>query len=425
LNLPDRVGWALLGLVWTFQGIAATAEIGPGVERNISAPGPGKVVLTLDQDVYESARSDLGDLRVIDEQGTETPYLLERVGEAAVKDLRPHLTIRRTFVKGQGAEATLDFGGPILKSEVQLSLSGDDFRRRVVIEGRNRHEPWVTLVDGAYVFAISGHDAARYETLRVPENNYRFLKVRVMDGPQDPDRIEILDVRIRRQAGRRPKEVGLVPQLTIAEDVNARETLLTLDLGARYQPFRGVALDLADPEFFRGARLEAEWEAPGAPPRDRLAPPLAYSHLAEGIFYRYPEGEGARESLRLDAVGRARLLRLRILNRDQRPLSIRGASVWAPVERLVFEAAPGHAYRLTYGYPALGPPSYQVARTVGDPAIWMALASQGRLEVPVRVTPAPAQGPWTQRVPSWVWAGLLAVLALVGALIWRAMKTAR
>jgi len=420
---PALVSVALLGLLWPIQVTAVPADSPPGVERSIAVAAPGKVVLTLDRDVYESARPDLGDLRVIDQHGEIAPYLLERVGEEIVKELTSHLLIKRAFVKGQGTEASLDFGGPILKSEIQLSLSGDDFRRRVVIEGRNRRETWATLVEGAYVFAIPGPRAARYETVRVPENNYRFLNVRVMHSPHDPERIEILDVRIRPQDRRRPKEVALVPPLTIVEDADGHETLVALDLGARHQPFRGVSLDLADPQFFRGVRVESRWEPQGPPPRDRLAPPLAYSHLAEGIIYRYPEADGVRESLRLDAVGRARVLRLRVQNRDDRPLAIRGVSVLAPVERLVFDAAQGHAYRLTYGQPELGPPSYDIARTVGDPAIWIALASEGRLQAPIRITPAPPRVPWTERFPSLLWGGLLAVVAVLGAATWRAMKT--
>jgi hypothetical protein len=78
-------------------------------------------------------------------------------------------------------------------------------------------------------------------------------------------------------------------------------------------------------------------------------------------------------------------------------------SVLAPLERLVFDAAQGHAYRLTYSQPALGPPSYDIARTVGDPAIWIALASEGRLQAPIRITPAPPPVPWTERFPWLLW----------------------
>ncbi len=417
-------GMAHLAVTLVLAASLPTVPAQPRVERAIALSAPGKVVLTLDRDVYESARPDLGDLRIVDERGQPTPYLLERVADEVVKETTPPVLINRAFVRGQSTEATLDFGGPILKSEILLSLSGDNFRRRVVVEGRNRRETWATLTDGAYVFAIPGPQAVRYESVRVPDNNYRFLRVTVMNGPDDAERLEIENVRIRPQERRRPKEVPFTPQLAIAEDASSRETLLTLDLGARHQPFRGVALDVGDAQFFRGVRLEQRLEALAPPPGDRPAAPLAYSHLTEATIYRYPEAELVRETLRLESSGRARVLRLRIQNRDDKPLDIRGVTVFAPLERLVFDAAATRTYRLTYGQPELGPPAYDIARTVGDPAVWIAQASSGRLEAPVRITPPPRSVPWTERYPSLLWGGLVAVVAVLGVVTWRAMKAA-
>jgi len=301
-------GHARMAMAFAVAAAAASmagAGSKPRVERAIGVPAPGKVVLTLDRDVYESARPDLGDLRVVDHQGEIVPYLLERVADEVVKETTPPVLINRAFVKGRSVEATLDFAGPILKSEILLSLSGDNFRRRVVIEGRNRRETWVTLVDGAYVFAIPGPQAVRYESVRVPENNYRFLRVTVMNGPDDPERIEIENVRIRPQERRRPKEVALTPQLTIAEDAASHETLLTLDLGARHQPFRGVAVEVADAQFFRGVRLESRWEPMAPPPQARPAPrlfpsdggdhlPLSGSGAGPGVDAARRRGPGPR-----------------------------------------------------------------------------------------------------------------------------------
>ena len=79
---------------------------------------------------------------------------------------------------------------------------------------------------------------------------------------------------------------------------------------------------------------------------------------------------------------------------------------------------------MSFGRPELGSPSYVIARSVGDPALWIAQASEGRLEVPIRITPPPPKVPWTERYPSLLWGGLVAVVALLGAVTWRAMKTA-
>src|SRR6185295_5811862 len=116
------------------------------VERGIAVPGPGRVVVTLAGPVYERARADLGDLRVVDAAGADVPYLLERVEEEPRLPEQSPAIANRVFHRGQEAQATLDFGRPTLKSQLTLRLSGDNFRRRVKVEGRARTDPeWATL----------------------------------------------------------------------------------------------------------------------------------------------------------------------------------------------------------------------------------------------------------------------------------------
>jgi len=395
------------------------------VERIIVVPAPGRVALTLDAAVYEGAREDLGDLRVLDTAGTEVPYLVERALDESVRpEQRPRL-VNRAFTRGRQAEATLDFGGPTLKSQLTLTLSGDNFRRRVKVEGRARDEPrWATLTDSAYVFAVPGPAPARYETVPLPENNFPVLRVTVYNGPDDPERIEILEASTRPAQKRRPREVTLTPRLTRTEDAPARETILTLDLGARHQPFRGLELDVADPVFFRGVVVEARVDPP--PPREGTPGlPLAWRYLGECALYRYDEAGTLREGLRVDMAGRERVLRLRIRNRNDRPLVIRGTTAFVPVERLVFEARTGDQYRLRYGDLRLSAPTYDLARTAGDPALFAARAQPAALLAPQAIPVAPpAPPPWTERSPVLLWVGLVAVVTALGAVTWRALRTA-
>ena len=185
-------------------GLAAAAADRPTVERAIAVPRPGRVAVVLDRDVYESARADLGDLRIVDGEDRPVPYLLERVGEEA-PEVKTPILLNRGFARGKSATVTLDFEGPVLKRELTLSLSGDNFRRRVVVEGKGRHDDaWTTITDSAYVFAVppstaapalAAGDARRYETVTLPENNHPFLKVTVFRGQEETGDLEIRDVR--------------------------------------------------------------------------------------------------------------------------------------------------------------------------------------------------------------------------------------
>jgi len=183
--VEGRLGGGL-ALAAAALGLAAAPLDVPTVERRIDVPRAGRVTVALDRDVYEHARLDLGDLRVVDDEDRPVPYLLERVGEEVPASKTP-VILNRGFVRGQSATVTLDFGGPVLKRELVLSLSGENFRRRVVVEGRGRsEETWTTLTDTAYVFAVpaasaeGGGDtvARRYETVTLPENNQQFLRGR-------------------------------------------------------------------------------------------------------------------------------------------------------------------------------------------------------------------------------------------------------
>jgi hypothetical protein len=393
-------------------------------ERRIETALPGKAVVVLDRDVYERARRDLGDLRVFDDRGRQVPYLLEGARDPVQPVPRQPRVLNRAFVRGESSSVTLDFGSPVLKSELALSLSGDNFRRRVAVFGRNRHDDrWETLTDGAYVFAVPPPAAARYETVLLPENNFQFLKVTVYDGPDDTAPVEIRQARARPQERRRPREQAMTVPLRADEDDRAHETRVVVDLGARHQPFRALVLDVADAQFFRGVVVEARVEPPPGRPPSREGP--YWRPLAEGTVYRYEEGGGrAHEQLRVEACGRERMLRLRIRNRDDRPLQLRALTVLTPVERLVFDAEPGRTYALSYGSDALDAPVYDIARTVGDPAIWIAQAGEARLGEAGRRAEQAARAPWTERHPALLWAGLATLVLLLGTVTWRALRAA-
>lgn len=422
-----RVGLALGAAA---LGLAAAPLDVPRVERRIDVPRAGRVTVALDRDVYEHARPDLGDLRVMDEEDRPVPYLLERVGEEVPVSKTP-VILNRGFVRGQSATVTLDFEGPVLKRELVLSLSGDNFRRRVVVEGKGRSdEAWTTLTDTAYVFAVPASSAAgggdtiarRYETVTLPENNQQFLRVTVMKGEDETGELEIRGVTAGTAAWRRPREVPLVPRTVKTEDTQRHETLLTLDLGARHQPFRSVSLEAADPRFFRGVTVEARPDPPPGAPAGGPVPP--WIMLGECAIYRYEVSGRTVESLRLELPGRQRTLRLRIHNRDDAPLGLGAVTVGVPVERLAFEAAPQRRYRLRYGAPALTAPAFDLPRTVGDAALWTAAAEEGRLHPPVPLAAPSERVPWTDRHPALLWAGLVITVAVLGLVTRRALRAA-
>lgn len=400
-------------------GALAVAAAPPCFEREIGLDGAGRVSVRLDRDVYEAARADLGDLRVVDERGHDVPYLIDRAEPAGpAAEARPAVRNRGWRADG-AATAVLDFGRRTGKRRLQLRLSGDNFRRRVAVEGSEDGVAWTTLVDEAWVFAVPGPGPARYETVDLPENDFPLLRVVVHPAPDEKGRPGIEDALVPGDARPERREEPLVPRWSAAQDENARETWLTLDHGARHQPFLAVELDVADERFFREVRVEARHDATA----DGRA--VWWEEIGRGAIYRLEHEGRRRECLRIEARGRGRALRLRVRNRDDRPLQVRAVAVRVPVERLLFEASPPGRFRLTYGSAGREAPSYDLARTAGDVATWAASARPARLGPPRRVTAgAEAERPWTERHPSLLWAGLLAVVLALGALTYKALQRA-
>jgi Protein of unknown function (DUF3999) len=414
VNLTLAALAALLGLA----AAAGDPRSSPAFEREIVATGGGLLALTLDRHVYEGARPDLGDLRLADEEGREVPFALDRGGPPGTTVEREPRMRNAGRTKEGAATAVLDFAERVSKSRLGLSLSGANFRRRVAVEGSDDGRTWTTLVDDGWLFAIPAPEPARYETVPLPENDFPLLRVTVYPGPGERE-----PVAIRRAwvpAGEHPprRETVLEPRWSRAEDPRSGETWLTLDLGARHQPFHAVALEVENARFFREARVEARREplSTGGP-----SSALAWAEVGRGVVYRLEHDGQTRECLRIRAVGRERVLRLRIRNRDDQPLRIAGVHVVVPVERMLFEAASGSRYRLTYGAPALTAPTYDLTRTLG---VEEGPPSRAELGPPVRrAVPAEPPPPWSERYPALLWGGLLAVVAGLGAITWRALRS--
>jgi hypothetical protein len=398
---------------------AVASESPPAFERAVQVAAPGRVAVRLDRDVYEAARPDLGDLRVREASGRLVPFVLDRGASTAhEEERRPQIRNAGRTARGE-ATADLDFGGPAARSRLQLRLSGDNFRRAVSVAGSADGREWTTLVDEAWVFAVPGADAARYETVELPPNDFALLRVRVRSGPDERGRVAIEDAWAPRNGRRPAREETLEPRLSRVDEGPRRETWLTLDLGAAHQPFDAIELDVADQRFFREAVVEARRDVPG---HDGRPGSVSWTEIGRGALYRLGGAERPAEGLRLAVGGRERSLRVRLLNRDDRPLDVRVVRLRAPVERVVFEAERGREYRLQYGSSEVAP-EFDLARTVGDVAAWAAGAAEASLGPPRRLAAASRDVvPWTERHPALLWAGLLVVVAALGALTRRAVR---
>jgi uncharacterized protein DUF3999 len=391
--------------------LAVVASDHPAVERPIAVDGPGRVAVELDRDVYAGARADLGDVRVVDDASRRVPFVIDRDAPEPPQPLNP-VVLNKGFIPGRSATATLDFGQKVRKSALHVRLPGENFRRRVAVEGSDDGRAFTTLLDDAWVFAIPS--VTRYETIGLPDGDHRFLRVTVHLGRDDPRHVEIGDVTADGGSSAALPGRPVPVALRAIHRERERDTLLVLDLPGGRHPFRAIELDVDTPAFLRFVVVEAQ----------RV--PLDWVAIGDGVVYRYESGGRRYEKTRLDVGGRERRIRLRVRDLDDAPLVVRGARVLVPRERVLFEAQRERVYWLTYGDESAPAPAFDLQRTIGDPAMWAAQARAGRLGQPQRMSggaPASAR-PWTERYPGLLWTGLVVVALFLGAITWRALGEA-
>jgi Protein of unknown function (DUF3999) len=393
-----------------------------GWERAIEVPHPGRVAVVLDRIVYAAAEPDLHDVRVVDEQGRLVSFILDRATTVAQARLEA-ATINHEFETGRSESLTLDFGRAVRKEALVLSLSGDDFRRRVSVAGSDDGRAFTTLTDDAYVFAVPGEPAARFESVRLPENDRRYLRVTVYRGEGDRERPRILSVVALAGPKRLAQTEAFTPRVSRFEDPERRESQFVLDLGVRAQPFEEIRLGVGEASFFRDVVVEARRDDV-APRREGEARGTRWVRLGEAAVYQYVENGQPRKQTAIVLCGRERALRLRVRNRDDRPLGIGSITVLVPLERVLFEALSGHAYRLRYGGSPVGAPEFDLEHTTGGAASFGASAFEARLGEPLPLPEGADERPWTERHPRLLWLGLLVVVAGLALVTLRALRSA-
>jgi len=402
-----------------------------------AAAEQGFVEFALTPEVFDLAREDLADLRVVAGAGGDAPYVLS---VASGKTGSAPLLVRlynRTYVSGRQSSVTVDFGAKILKNRIGVDTAGLNFRRGVLVEASDDGQGWQKVREGAFLFRVAADAAGgSYDkrAVALPESNHRYLRVTVYNGPDDPEQVEIRYVTAW-QVVRDPPETSPVPVAGVQVGQKDKEhaTEIVLDLGYRKLPLDELLLEFADADFFRRVSVAGRnckvrtimTPVEDGPARHRTVEE-PWARITGGAIYRYGSGGSVDESLGLSLRGaRYRYLRVRIENADDPPLSFDGASVTRLIYYLAFppEGAADHA--LYFGNPSARRPSYDLAHYVDRLREAGVTGSElGGAEPNPAYGPRERPVPWSEQHKWIIWIALLGALAALGFLVYRQIKTA-
>jgi len=399
----------------------------------VSQPaGTGVAVFDLPPQVFDLSREDNLDLRLIAANGRETAYIIRRDAGEEQREAVPATLYNQTFIPGLESAVTADFGGKLMKNEIVISTAGSNFRREVEIAGSDDGQTWSIVRSGAFLFRAPAADGAsgwERDAIRFPDNDQRYLRIRVKHGPGDPDQIEIDSVRAWRVAGRLPRTVSTDPvSVKWTERLpNSKDSELELDLGMAKQPVRELTLTFADANFLRRIdvflrnreiRTEKIQREQGTDLVRQMEEP--WSPAGSFSVHRFSSGGSVDEGLTIQLKGkRARFVKIRIRNQDDAPLQFQGVQVVRYNDQLLFPNSNEHDYWLYFGNPEATAPQYDfreyASRMEQESSVTAATGG-------VEGNPAygqPPEVPWPERHRWLVWGVLLAILVGLALLVYR------
>ncbi|MHC4543330.1 MAG: DUF3999 family protein [Planctomycetota bacterium] len=409
---------------WKFQA-QVTVEDGTAMY--------GRLILT--PEIYNSARLDLADIRFIDADSEQVPYVLARPKDITKSVKYSPAIINRSTNEDKAAMVTLDFGKQVVKNRIEVQTGGINFRRAVKVEGANDNVQFFTIVEQAYVFAVDYQ--TRFEQLDLPANDYRYLRVSVAPMADEDQSPVIENVRASKYesqlAERQPVKML---QLEHTEDEKSKSSIYVYDLAYRHLTVSEIELGVADNAFYRYVTVDGRDAATrkvkidSEDNRQRFREvEVEWKRIIGGTIYRYPDADGKNREkliLRIPSSRRVyRYLRIAIQNYDDRPLAVKSTTAKMIADNIVFAAQDNIAPTLYVGSQSAGKPRYDLARRLSHP-----LQVKARMANLSNIIDNPLFGqveekpvPWTEKHKILLWIIMGALVVVLGGFILKSFKS--
>jgi hypothetical protein len=319
-----------------------------------------KASLPTDISWVSNKGNGFGDIRIIDGQGNEVPYLLSTDQEFSSPTISPKILSLSSLADGSTSfVADMNKAGLVYGTlEINTGNRTQNFRRQVSIYASDLLLPitdsrWSKVTSDGFIFKITDPNTGSVSgksTVNFPVNTSRYLKVVIGSGSEGA--IDVSSVNTYSDVQVLNKVESTLLSATVNNDVNKKTTDITIDLGSVGRLSNGVEINIADSDknYIRRVVIETSddlvsWRNIGGG---------SISKVSTSIF------NGKSNTISYGQV-RSRYIRLSIVNDDNPPLNvINSVIVKSPVLSLIFQSNPSSQYVLYYGNPIVDRPQYDI-----------------------------------------------------------------
>ena len=403
--LAAFAAWAdtRLPTVWKHWHYSRAIEFTP-----MNATQLVSVVATLD--IYPHAIPWLADVRVIDDQGAEVPYVSFRSEGTSHTASLPATLRENSFTPGKFTQLVLDAGARApFHNAVRIQTTAPDFIEWVQVEASDDGHVWRMVQERAPIFRFRKDAHEGTQVVHHSENNAQYLRVRILDG-EAKFAVVGADVlhEVVEPAERVPMEIALSPD----GKQPARSSVWSADVGPAAELGMEARFEVTSPaEFIRTVKISVSGDG-----KDWFG-------IGGGEIYRYRRGEAQLEQLSvMVAHGAPRLhyLRVEIVNGNDAPLAGGAPKLYVTPQHLVFEPQPGRNYSMIYGQERAEAAQYDLGRRLD--AKQMAAAVAGQLGPEETNADWVDPRPWTETHDIFLWLVLLVAVMLLGYAAVRSLR---
>jgi len=372
--------------------------------KNKAALGPvtktGFYSIAVTPELSSYVKTDFSDLRVVDGDGKQAEYVLQRAGVNLVKDTtqyKPLPIIQQTQGDSGRSILVVDNAAKEKISQLALLLGNASISRMADISGSDDDKKWFSMVENISLEKKYITDTDRYaETVIFPTVSYRYIKLVIYNGKNDPLHI----IAAGRYINLDYKSVNAT---TENPPVNFKQT----DSGDGYSyikvhnplPFHvdNISLQVTGPKFFK---RDAVVVVPYGVDAD-------FTLSSNTTFNLYVPVFTSRDWL------------LKIYNGDNPPLKITGISTRQQTRNIIMWLDSGKAYHLEMNNANAVSPQYDLQNFKDSIPQNISSIQYAAIEPIAAVVVAEDKSIFKK---SWLWAVIIAVLAGLVFFTWQLSK---
>ncbi len=346
----------------------------------------------LDAEIYASTRHRYPDLRVLHDNNTEIPYLLEKVTQSRVQQAD---TVCASEVLSLQEK-------PDNRIEILLKLNDDspsaegltvitpfkNYEHRTSIYGSGDGIEWSPLVVGTLIFDYARFIDLENNRIVLPENSYRYFRVgidqvtenfesplkRIVGVYQEqtererfegislrrrPFRIDRIELWHRTEKSRfQGNTVSEYPVLSFDVSEKNSEKVTVIDIETQLEPLTAFTLLTPDRNFSRKVVVQVKRKESGLERWVEIGRTTISAIRLQDLL---------RENLQVTfSEHRERRFRLLIFNLDNPPLKISGLLTTGNTYRVTFLAQPNTPYNVVFSSENAARPVYDTPQVLAS-----------------------------------------------------------